>query len=167
MPKSKIFFLSSVLYFLFSVLCPLSSVFSYAEPIAVIVNKTNPKDNVSLSELKRIYEAKTREWPNGFKIMPINRESTSDIRLAFSRLVHKKTPKQMKDYWYERQYKGIRKPIVQTSVALIEQIVSQVDRAVGYVYLSEVDDRVKVLRIDGLAPGDEGYKLRSERGGGR
>ena len=40
------------------------------------------------------------------------------------------------------------------------KFVSFVSGAIGYVRPEEVDASVKVLRVDGLAPGDPGYKLK-------
>lgn len=131
----------------------------YAEPIAVVVNKQNPAIELSSPELRRIYESKMFNWQDGAKIIPINRESTSQIRITFSKIVHGKDPEEMKVYWYGERYKAAQQPIVQGSSALIKKVVSTNAGAIGYVYLSEVDDTVKVLKIDGLAPGEGGYTL--------
>ena len=40
------------------------------------------------------------------------------------------------------------------------KFVSFVSGAIGYVRPEEVDASVKVIRVDGLAPGDPGYKLK-------
>jgi hypothetical protein len=38
--------------------------------------------------------------------------------------------------------------------------ISNLQGAIGYVRADEVDASVKVLRVDGLAPGDSGYRLK-------
>jgi hypothetical protein len=38
--------------------------------------------------------------------------------------------------------------------------ISNVPGAIGYVRVDEVDASVKVIRVDGLAPGDAGYKIK-------
>ena len=38
--------------------------------------------------------------------------------------------------------------------------ISNVQGAIGYVRSDEVDASVKVIRVDGLTPGDAGYRLK-------
>lgn len=153
MRKFKIIFLLTTYCLL------LTTAFAYAEPIAVIVNKSNSQDELSIAELNRIYKGKMQKWPDGTKIVPINREFTAPIREAFSKAVHGKSLEKMKAYWYEQQYKGVRPPMIQQSSVAVKRMVSNVPGGIGYIYLSEVDETVKVLKIEGLNPGDEGYKL--------
>ena len=46
------------------------------------------------------------------------------------------------------------------ATADVLRFVSNVPGALAYLPASEVDPSVKVVRVDGLAPGDPGYKLR-------
>jgi phosphate transport system substrate-binding protein len=141
------------------ILCVIFSPFAFCEPIAVVVNKANTVDELSLSKLKRIYEAKMEVWPDGTEIIPLNRESIAPVRITFSKIVHGKEPIKMKGYWYAQRFKGIRPPMVQTSSHLLKKTVASVKGAIGYMYLSEVDNTVKVLKVDALMPGEVGYKL--------
>ena len=40
------------------------------------------------------------------------------------------------------------------------RFVANVSGAIGYVRADEVDPSVRVIRVDNLAPGDPGYKLK-------
>jgi len=47
-----------------------------------------------------------------------------------------------------------------SSAAALKKFVAGNPGAVGCILASEVDDSVKVLKVDGAAPGEPGYKLR-------
>ena len=46
------------------------------------------------------------------------------------------------------------------SPAAMRQFVADNPGAIGYVRLKDVDDSVKIVKIDGKSPGDDGYKLK-------
>lgn len=133
---------------------------TFAKDIAVIVNKNNSVEKLSLVELDRIFRKEIKQWPDGTKIFPINREYGTQIRSTFSIIVHKESPEKMKRFWLEQQFKGIRPPITQASSVAVKRMVANVPGAIGYIYLQEVDNTVKVLEIDGSKPGEQEYKLK-------
>ncbi|MBI4357004.1 MAG: substrate-binding domain-containing protein [Gammaproteobacteria bacterium] len=133
----------------------------FAEPIAIIVNKNNPQNEISLKELDNIYRAKATTWNNGSQIVPINQEltATKGIREAFSRIIHNASLDDIQAFWLGQRYKGIKPPLTQQSSLAVKRMVANVEEAVGYIYANEVDDSVKVLKVDGLSPNDPGYKI--------
>jgi hypothetical protein len=56
--------------------------------------------------------------------------------------------------------KEVAQPRDVPTAAALKKFVASNPGAVGYVLASEVDDSVKVLKVDGASPGDPGYKLR-------
>lgn len=151
----KYFFLCVIFFVVFSLR-------SFAEPIAIIVNKNNPQNDISLRELDNIYRLKTTKWNHGGQIVPINRElsSTAGIREAFSKIVHNMSLDDIQAFWLGQRYKGITPPLTQQSSVAVKRMVANVDEAIGYVYASEIDNTVKVLKVDGLNPGDPDYKIK-------
>lgn len=133
-----------------------------AEPIAIIVNKNNSQNDISLRELDNIYRLKTTKWSNEGQIVPINRElsSTTGIREAFSKIVHNMSLDDMQAFWLGQRYKGITPPFTQQSSVAVRRLVANIEEAIGYVYASEVDNTVKVLTVDGSNPNDPNYKIR-------
>ena len=65
-------------------------------------------------------------------------------------------------YFLGKKFRGevLEEPRQQSSPTDVIKFVSFVPGAIGYVRPEEVDASVKVLRVDGLAPGDPGYKLK-------
>ncbi len=127
-----------------------------AEAIAVIVNPSNPSDNIKSRDLARVYSGKMRRWPDGQKFAIINRPIDSEIRRIFYRVILKAKP--TKKFFKSKLPLAFKMMKLKSGMAT-RKFVTHIKNAVGYIYLSEVDDTVKVLTIDGKSPGEKGYKL--------
>ncbi|HJQ32396.1 MAG TPA: hypothetical protein VJ866_09460 [Pyrinomonadaceae bacterium] len=131
--------------------------------IAVIVNKSNPVDDLPLSELREYFLAERGHWPNGGgKVRVVMLEQGAPAREAALRLIYDMNEKAYVSYFLGKKFRGetLEEPRQQASAADVIKFVSFVPGAIGYVRPEEVDASVKVLRVDGLAPGDPGYKLK-------
>ena len=123
-----------------------------AEEIAIIVNKENPIEDCSIEELARIYQGKTPTWKDGSQIMVINRIPTAYIRAIFYKLVLKEQP--AKEFYHPGSPIPFRTLIQQSDDAAI-RFVSRMPNAISYVSFKAVNDKVKVLEINGVPATDE------------
>jgi phosphate transport system substrate-binding protein len=131
--------------------------------IAVIVNKSNPLDDLPLPELREFFLAERGHWPNGGgKVRVVMLEQGAPAREAALRLIYNMNEKAYVSYFLGKKFRGetLEEPRQQSSAADVIKFVSFVPGAIGYVRPEEVDASVKVLRVDGLSPGDPGYKLK-------
>jgi phosphate transport system substrate-binding protein len=131
--------------------------------IAVIVNKSNPVDDIPLSELREYFLAERGHWPNGGgKVRVVMLEQGAPAREAAMRLIYNMSEKAYVSHFLGKKFRGetLEEPRRQSSAADVIKFVSFVPGAIGYVRPEEVDASVKVLRVDGLSPGDPGYKLK-------
>ena len=131
--------------------------------IAVIVNKSNPVDDLPLAELREYFLAERGHWPDGGgKVRVVMLEQGLPARDAALRLIYNMNEKAYVGHFLAKKFRGETPdaPRQQSSAADVIKFVSFVSGAIGYVRPEEVDASVKVLRIDGLAPGDPGYKLK-------
>jgi phosphate transport system substrate-binding protein len=131
--------------------------------LAVIVNKSNPVEELSLAELRELFMAERGNWPNGGgKVRVVMIEPGNTARDAALRLIYKMNEKGYDSYFLGKKFRGevLEEPRQQSSPNDVIKFVSLVPGAIGYVRPEEVDASVKVLRVDGLAPGDPGYKLK-------
>jgi len=131
--------------------------------IAVIVNKSNPVEDLPLPELREYFLAERGHWPNGGgKVRVVMLEQGTPAREAALRLIYNMNEKAYVSYFLGKKFRGetLEEPRQQSSAADVIKFVSFVPGAIGYVRPEEVDASVKVLRVDGLAPGDPGYKLK-------
>ena len=134
-----------------------------ANEIAVIVNKSNPIEDLPLSELREYFLAERGHWPNGGgKVRVVMLDQGLPARDAALRLIYNMNEKSYVGYFLGKKFRGetLEEPRQQTSPPDVIKFISYVSGAIGYVAAGEVDASVKVVRVDGLAPGDPGYKLR-------
>jgi phosphate transport system substrate-binding protein len=118
--------------------------------IAVIVNKQNPLANLSLGQIRQIFQGKITDW-RAFHLKPhaihiITREEGSGTRNAFEELVMGK------------QMEITPEALVQDSNGSVREIVANDPYAIGYISMGLVDPRVKALAVDGVPPTRENVK---------
>ena len=131
--------------------------------LAVIVNKSNPNDNLSMEELREYFKTERGHWPNGMgKVRVVMLEPGNPAREAALRLIYDMSEKGFTSYFLGKKFRGetLEEPRQQSSPPDLIKFIAYVPGAIGCVAAGEVDASVKVVRVDGLAPGDPGYKLR-------
>jgi phosphate transport system substrate-binding protein len=118
--------------------------------IAVIVNRRNSLENLSLEQVRQIFQGKITDWGE-LRLPPhpihlITREEGSGTRNAFEELVMGKgaeiTPG----------------ALVQDSNGSVREIVANDPHALGYISMGLVDPRVKAVAVDGVLPSRENVK---------
>lgn len=112
--------------------------------IAVVVHRDSPLSALDLEQVRAIFAGWKTNWrelglPLDHEIDAISREEGSGTRNAFEELVMKKT--EISD--------GC---LVQDSNGAVRELVATDPYAIGYISVGLVDERVKVLAIDGVLP---------------
>lgn len=132
-----------------------------SEPLAIVVNLSNPVEGLSSSELRTIFLGNRIQWPNGRRITLVMREPGDPERQAILRDVCGLSEQQFRTHFLRGLYNGeiLISPKTLSSVNGVRRFVVNVPGAIGYLRLSDMDPSVKKLRIDGLRPEDKGYKL--------
>jgi hypothetical protein len=129
-------------------------------PLAVIVSKGSSLNDLSYTQLTRMYMGELVDFSGG-RLIPLNRSTGTEERQLFDRLVLGKSPDEMARYWIDRKIRGQSgAPKAVEPVDVYERVVAKLDGAVGYVRITDVRPDVKVLRIDGKSPTDPGYPVR-------
>ncbi|HMG36186.1 MAG TPA: hypothetical protein VKM94_19775 [Blastocatellia bacterium] len=131
------------------------------EPLVIVVNKANAIDNVTSSELRNIFIGQRGNWPNGQKITVVMRDPTPE-RAAALQLIYRMSESDFSRYFLHASFSGqsLAPPKQLASSSGVRRFIFNVPGAVGYVRLSDLDDNVKAIRIDGLTARDSAYKFR-------
>ena len=117
----------------------------------VIVNNENPAKALTVTELRRIFLKQSRMWPHGEPMVPVEWDSTSEIRQVFSKQVLNRSVREMAEYWVQQSItQGIAPPSTQRSARAVLRFVASVPGAISYVSPADVDDTVAVVKITGL-----------------
>jgi ABC-type phosphate transport system substrate-binding protein len=131
--------------------------------LAIIVNKSNPNDNLTFSELREYFMAERSNWSSGVgKVRVVMRGPGEPEREAVLRLIYDMNEKDFNSYFLGKKFRGeiLEEPRQRSSTPDMIKTISNVQGALGYVRSDEVDASVKVIRVDGLAPGDAGYRIK-------
>lgn len=141
---------------------PASAQTPPAPALAIIVHRSNPLDEVTFSELRRIFMLDTQTWPRGRKITVVLREKGQPERAEAIRIICGLSESEYDRHVLFQTFRGSVSigPRSIQSTALMLRFVNSAPGAIGYVASDQVDASVKVLRIDGLLPGDARYALR-------
>lgn len=134
---------------------------STSEPLAIVVNRSNPVDNLSLAELRRVFLGNRSYWVNGRRITLVMRDPGEPERKTILREVCGMNEDQLKTHFLHGLFTGeiLVAPKTLATPTGVRKFIFNVPGAIGYLRISDVDTSVKVLRIDDLLPGDKGYRL--------
>jgi len=113
--------------------------------VLVIANPGISVEQLTVEQLSAIYLAKMKTWPDGKKIIPVNREANSEIRAEFSGMVFKEPPEALADYWAKLKFKGEKPPLIQESDNSALLFVQRIPGAIAYVGKGTPLNGVKVL----------------------
>jgi ABC-type phosphate transport system substrate-binding protein len=132
-----------------------------SEPLVIVVNRSNPVDEVSFSELRKIFLGTRSHWANGRRITLVMREPGEPERTAILRDVCGMSEDQLKNHFLHGLFTGeiLVSPKILSSPTGVRKFIFNVPGAIGYLRIGDVDPSVKVLRIDELLPEDKGYRL--------
>src|SRR6201984_1235195 len=132
------------------------------EALAIIVNQSNPVDNCSFEELRKIFLGEKSHWPNGRRITIVMLDPQQPERKLVLREIYGMTEKDLNNHFIQGVFTGsvLASPKTLSSAAEVRKFVFNVPGAIGYVRGTDVDASVKTLRVDGRLPEDKDYRLR-------
>jgi len=130
--------------------------------LAIIVNRSNPVENLSFAELRKIFLGERSRWPNGHRVVVTMMESGNSERETILREVYHMNENGYRDYFLKGTYTGDipASPKTVSSPVILRKFVFNTPGAIGYLRASDVDGSVKVVTIDGRLPDAFDYKLR-------
>ncbi|SLM29330.1 Conserved exported hypothetical protein [Desulfamplus magnetovallimortis] len=116
------------------------------EQVAVIVNLDNPSNQLSAKEISDIYLGRRRSFPDGSKVVVLERDSNCKLREIFFRLLNGMTLKRLNAYWARLQFSGAVQPPIQfDDSSSVVDVVRTNPHAIGYINAQSVDESVKVV----------------------
>ena len=117
-----------------------------AEELLIIANPSvNVTAPLSLAEIAAFYLLRTTTWPDGRRVIPVNREASSDARMTFTSGVLQEDNASLTTYWNQMHFMGKMPPVVQQSEQAMLAFIQNVPGSVGYISASTAPANVKVL----------------------
>jgi hypothetical protein len=130
--------------------------------LAVVVNKSISLETLSASDLRLMILGEKSKWPDGKPVIAVETSPESAEKALQLKTVFKMSDAALKRYYMQAAFTGkdIAPPKEVASAAALKQFVAHTPGAIGCILASDADDSVKVLKVDGAAPGEPSYKLR-------
>ncbi len=130
------------------VLLLFAAVAAHADEVVLIVNPSNSLSEISLKAVKKIYLGKSKFFPNGGKVVPVDQDEKSEVKAIFYEVIIGKSESQLKRYWSKRIFTGKGTPpkVLKGDAAVLAWVAER-PHALGYVYKSSLNDSVKVLKL--------------------
>jgi len=127
--------------------------------VAVIVNRSNPIQNLSLSDLQRLYLGQSATFSNGARVVLVTNPAAQG---RFFNTALGMTDDRFQRHWMELVFQGqdVTPPKPIANGEELNRFVAEHAGALAFVDLAAVDPSVKVMTIDGRAPSDPAYRLR-------
>lgn len=136
---------------------------AHAQPanvLVIVTQKSSKLGNLTLRELKRLYQSEQVNGPDGAPLIPLNRPLGSPARVAFDKLVLKMGPDDVGRYWIDRKIRGqTGAPKAVPSLELLRQAVASISGTLTFLSAAEVTADLKVVSVDAKGPTDAGYPL--------
>ncbi len=129
------------------------------EPLAVVVSDSSTIPDISMNELERFYLGKTTMLPDGNEIVLLAYTPAAEL---FYKKVLDMSTLEVRRHWMKLVFEGefATPPEEYRYADELKDMVCKKREAISFMPLSEVDSCMRILKLDGKIPGDEGYLLK-------
>lgn len=132
-------------------------------PLAVIVHENSPVTSLTVAEFRKVLLGETSEWPDGKRVVLVERDQTSRVLRTTLRIICKMTPLEYKRHLLAVEFQGGRVPLekILNSDEAAAKFVRSVPGAIGVVENTSLAavQHVRLVRLGGKLPGEPGYLL--------
>ena len=133
------------------------------EAVTIVVHPqvTIDNDNLTLDELRSIFLAERQHWSDRSRITLLVRAAIAPERDLILTEIFGMSEDRYRRYWIGKMFRSevASGPKIVFSTDMLRDLVTVIPGSIGFVPVSEVGPDLKVIRIDGMLPGDEGYPL--------
>ena len=130
--------------------------------VAVIVHPGVSETNLSFSEIRKVMLGDRQFWNNNLRVTLLVRAPVARERDVVLKKIYQMTEPQFRQYWIGKVFRAeaTAGPKLVYSNQAATELVASTPGCIGFVDAAQVPKGVKVLKIDGHAPGDKDYVLR-------
>jgi ABC-type phosphate transport system substrate-binding protein len=143
------------------VVCPPVQAQAQAGGVAIVVHPSTPAQNMSMDQLRRVFQAEQQFWSDGSRITLLVRAPVAYERDVVLNRIYRMDEEQFRQYWVAKMFRAEvpAGPQVVYSSQMARELVTVIPGAITFMPASEVGASSRVLRIEGKLPGEAGYPL--------
>jgi ABC-type phosphate transport system substrate-binding protein len=157
MKRVKVLLLTVMLLLLVGRPSPVAA----AADVAVVVHRDVPLDNLTFAELRKILLGDRQFWSSNVRVTLLIRAPVAHERDVVVKSILQMTEAQFRQYWIGKVFRAesAAAPKTVTSNEMAAALVNSIPGSIAFVESSQVPKHYKVIRVDGLLPGERGYPL--------
>ena len=129
--------------------------------VAVVVHSGVQVDNLTLSDVRHLLLGDRAFWPASLRVTLILLGPGAPERAVILKTVCQMTEADFERHWIAKVFRADTavRPRIASSNEMSVELASQTPGAIAFIDASKVGGNLKVVKIDGKAPGQRGYAL--------
>ncbi len=133
-----------------------------ASPVAIVVSPDVPLDDLSFSEVRKLFLGERQFWNPKLRVVLLMRAPVAPERDVVLRTIYQMSEAQFRQYWISKVFRAdvSSGPKIVYSTEMANDLVTAIPGAVAFIDAAQIPKGLKVLKIDGKLPGDKTYPLR-------
>jgi hypothetical protein len=130
--------------------------------IAIVVRPDVPVENLTFAELRRLMLGDRQFWTSNLRVTLLVRAPGAHEREVVLKTIYQMSEAQFRQYWIAKVFRAeaASGPRIVYSNEMATELASAMPGAVAFIEAPQVPKGLKILKINGLLPGDKGYPLR-------
>jgi len=130
--------------------------------IAVVASKDVPVDNLTFAELRKILLGDRQFWSSNVRVTLLIRAPMAHERDVVLKDILEMSEAQFRQYWIGKVFRAESATAPKTvyTTEMAGTLLNSIPGSMTFIESSQVPKGAKVLRIDGMLPGEKGYRLR-------
>jgi len=135
---------------------------AFAGDIAIVVRPDVPVDSLTFAELRRLVLGDRQFWASNLKVTLLVRAPGAREREVILKSIYQMSEAQFRQYWIAKVFRAeaASGPRVVYSNETAAELTSAIPGAVAFVDAAQVPKGLKVLKVNGVLPGDKSYPLK-------
>ena len=132
-----------------------------AGDVAIVAHPGVPVDDLSLAEVRKIFMGDRQYWSSNLRITLLIRAPVAREREVVLKTIYQMSEAQFRQYWIGKVFRAetASGPKIVYSNEMAAELVAAIPGSIAFVDASEVPKNGKVIKSNGLLPGDKGYPL--------
>jgi len=133
--------------------------------IAIVAHSNLPVDDLSFAELRKVALGDRQYWATNLRVTLLLRAPVSVERDIVLQRVYEMSESQFRQYLIGKVFRAevASGPKIVNSTDAAIGLVSSLPGSIAFIDSAQVPKNLKIIRIDGKLPGQEGYRLVSTR----
>jgi len=131
-------------------------------PVAIVVHPDTAISDLTMDELREVFLAEQLYWPDNSRIVLLVRAPAAYERTFVLDRIYRMSESDFRGYWIKKMFRAEipSGPRVVFSNNMAIGLVTAIPGSIAFMLASDVTPDVKVVRIDGKMPSEDGYPLR-------